>query len=51
MKNALRKLDHDRVDDIIVFGALCHPSPMDNILTYNACKHDDKKLITCILIY
>ncbi|MGC0372073.1 MAG: hypothetical protein DGJ47_000778 [Rickettsiaceae bacterium] len=39
MKNALRKLVPDNVDDIIALGALYRPGPMDNIPTYIACKH------------
>lgn len=39
MKNALRKLEPDSIDDIIALGALYRPGPMDNIPTYIACKH------------
>lgn len=39
MKNALRKLKPDCVEDIIALGALYRPGPMENIPTYIACKH------------
>ncbi|MCP5369933.1 MAG: DNA polymerase III subunit alpha [Rickettsiaceae bacterium] len=42
MKNALRKLQPDKLDDIIALGALYRPGPMDNIPTYIACKHNEK---------
>ncbi len=44
MKNALRKLGPDTVDDIIALGALYRPGPMDNIPTYIACKHGEQEV-------
>jgi DNA polymerase-3 subunit alpha len=44
MKNALRKLNPDNVDDIIALGALYRPGPMDNIPTYIACKHGEQEV-------
>ena len=44
MKNALRKLESDNVDDIIALGALYRPGPMDNIPTYIACKHGQQEV-------
>lgn len=44
MKNALRKLSPDTVDDIIALGALYRPGPMDNIPTYIACKHGEQEV-------
>lgn len=44
MKNALRKLGPDSVDDIIALGALYRPGPMDNIPTYIACKHGKQEV-------
>ncbi len=39
MKNALRRLEPDSIDDIIALSALYRPGPMNNISTYIACKH------------
>jgi DNA polymerase-3 subunit alpha len=39
MKDSLRKIKPDRVEDLIALGALYRPGPMDNIPTYVACKH------------
>lgn len=44
MKNALRRLKPDNLDDIIALGALYRPGPMDNIPTYIACKHNEKEV-------
>ncbi len=44
MKNALRKLGPDNVDDIIALGALYRPGPMDNIPTFIACKHGSQEV-------
>ncbi len=41
MKNALRKLRPDNINDIIALGALYRPGPMDNIPTFIACKHGE----------
>ncbi len=43
MKNALKKLEPDNVNDIIALGALYRPGPMDNIPTYIACKHKEQE--------
>jgi DNA polymerase-3 subunit alpha len=39
MKDSIRKLKPDAVEDLIALGALYRPGPMDNIPTYIACKH------------
>jgi len=39
MKNTLRKLQPDNIDDIIALGALYRPGPMDNIPAFIACKY------------
>ena len=39
MRDALRKLRPDCIEDLIALGALYRPGPMDNIPTYIACKH------------
>lgn len=39
MKDTLRRLRPDNINDIIALGALYRPGPMDNIPTYIACKH------------
>jgi DNA polymerase-3 subunit alpha len=39
MRDALRKLEPDRFEDIIAMVALYRPGPMDNIPKYIACKH------------
>ncbi|MCC2646902.1 MAG: dnaE1 [Rickettsiaceae bacterium] len=39
MKESLRKLKPDSIEDIMALGALYRPGPMDNIPTYIACKH------------
>jgi DNA polymerase-3 subunit alpha len=44
MKNALRKLIPDNINDIIALGALYRPGPMDNIPTYIACKHGEQEV-------
>ena len=44
MKNALRKLGPDIINDIIALGALYRPGPMDNIPTYIACKHGQQEV-------
>ena len=44
MKNALRKLAPDNIDDIIALGALYRPGPMDNIPTFIACKHGTQEV-------
>lgn len=43
MRDALRKLKPDRIEDLIALGALYRPGPMDNIPTYIACKHGQEK--------
>ena len=39
MRDALRKLQPDCLEDLIALGALYRPGPMDNIPKYIACKH------------
>ncbi|MDX1917495.1 MAG: DNA polymerase III subunit alpha [Rickettsiaceae bacterium] len=39
MKDTLRKLQPDCIEDLMALGALYRPGPMDNIPTYIACKH------------
>ncbi|MFV9875541.1 MAG: DNA polymerase III subunit alpha [Rickettsiales endosymbiont of Dermacentor nuttalli] len=43
MRDALRKLKPDSIEDIIALGALYRPGPMENIPTYIACKHGLEK--------
>ena len=39
MKDTLKKLRPDCIEDLMALGALYRPGPMDNIPTYIACKH------------
>ncbi len=39
MKDSLRKLRPDSINDLIALGSLYRPGPMENIPTYIACKH------------
>ncbi len=39
MKDSLKRLKPDSINDLIALGALYRPGPMDNIPTYIACKH------------
>lgn len=39
MKDSIKKIQPDTIDDLIALGALYRPGPMDNIPTYVACKH------------
>ena len=39
MKDTLRKLKPDCIEDLMALGALYRPGPMDNIPTYIGCKH------------
>lgn len=43
MKDALRKLKPDCIEDILALGALYRPGPMENIPTYISCKHGKSK--------
>jgi DNA polymerase-3 subunit alpha len=43
MKDSLRKLRPDKIQDLMALGALFRPGPMDNIPTYLACKHGTKQ--------
>ncbi len=43
MKDTLRKLRPDCIEDLMALGALYRPGPMDNIPTYIACKHGTQK--------
>jgi DNA polymerase-3 subunit alpha len=39
MRDSIKKLKPDRIDDLMALSALYRPGPMDNIPTYIACKH------------
>ena len=39
VKDSLRKLKPDCIEDLIAIGALYRPGPMDNIPAYISCKH------------
>jgi DNA polymerase-3 subunit alpha len=39
MKDSIKKLKPDRIEDLMALSALYRPGPMDNIPTYIACKH------------
>ncbi len=43
MRDALRSLKPDSIEDIIALVALYRPGPMDNIPRYIACKHGKEK--------
>ena len=43
MRDALRSLKPDSIEDIIALVALYRPGPMDNIPRYIACKHGREK--------
>jgi DNA polymerase-3 subunit alpha len=43
MKESLRKLKPDCIEDLMALGALYRPGPMDNIPIYIACKHGKQK--------
>lgn len=43
MKDTLRKLKPDCIEDLMALGALYRPGPMDNIPVYIACKHKRQK--------
>ena len=43
MRDLLRKMKPDRIDDIIALVALYRPGPMDNIPTYIACKNGQEQ--------
>lgn len=40
MKDTLKRLKPNKIDEIIALGALYRPGPMENIPTYIACKHN-----------
>ncbi len=44
MKDVIRKLKPDKIDDIIALVALYRPGPMDDIPKYIACKHGDESI-------
>ncbi|MDR3179681.1 MAG: DNA polymerase III subunit alpha [Holosporaceae bacterium] len=44
MRDVLRKLQPDRIGDIIALVALYRPGPMDDIPKYIACKHGVEKI-------
>jgi DNA polymerase-3 subunit alpha len=39
MRDSLRKLKPDNINDIVALGALYRPGPMENIPIYISCKH------------
>ncbi len=43
MRDALRKLKPDHINDLMALGALYRPGPMDNIPAYIACKHGKQR--------
>jgi DNA polymerase III subunit alpha len=43
MRDSLRKLRPDAIEDLMALGALYRPGPMDNISTFIACKHGLQK--------
>jgi DNA polymerase-3 subunit alpha len=43
MRDSIKKLKPDRIDDLMALSALYRPGPMDNIPTYIACKHGKQK--------
>ncbi|MCB2081063.1 MAG: DNA polymerase III subunit alpha, partial [Rickettsiales bacterium] len=43
MRDALRKMRPDTIEDIIALISLYRPGPMENIPTYIACKHGREK--------
>lgn len=44
MRKALLGMRPDRIEDIIALVALYRPGPMENIPTYNACKHKEQEV-------
>ena len=43
MRDLIRKMKPDRIEDLIALVALYRPGPMDNIPVYIACKHGREK--------
>ncbi len=43
MRDAMRKMRPDCIEDIIALISLYRPGPMENIPTYNECKHGTQK--------
>ncbi len=43
MRDTLRRMRPDCIEDLIALGALYRPGPMDNIPTYISCKHGKEK--------
>ncbi len=43
MRDTLKRMRPDCIEDLIALGALYRPGPMDNIPTYIACKHGHEK--------
>lgn len=43
MRDTLKRMKPDCIEDLIALGALYRPGPMDNIPTYIACKHGHEK--------
>jgi DNA polymerase-3 subunit alpha len=44
MRDVLRKMQPDRVEDLIALVALYRPGPMDDIPKYIACKHGSEQI-------
>lgn len=44
MREVLRRMQPDRLEDIIALVALYRPGPMDDIPRYIACKHGEEKI-------
>lgn len=44
MKDSIKKLKPDRIEDLMALSALYRPGPMDNIPTYIACKHGKQEV-------
>lgn len=43
MRDTLKRMKPDCIEDLIALGALYRPGPMDNIPTYIACKHGKER--------
>lgn len=43
MRDTLKRMRPDCIEDLIALGALYRPGPMDNIPTYIACKHGKER--------
>lgn len=43
MRDSIKRLKPDCIDDLMALSALYRPGPMDNIPTYIACKHGEQE--------